>query len=464
MRFRLTGTVVIFLATGIAQSALGQGPPAPQASPSQTPSTSTLVGEATRNQPPSVVGGGKFVSLEGRFSVSLPQRNHGVHGLALSTPFGVARGDGYEWRMKEASFIVGYADAAQPVDIPEVAKQVFESLREDFKKIAGANNGLVWKEKQIELGTHQGIEQRLDLFSGVMVQRTYLVSRRLYQEVMVVKTTQRDYEGLASKVLDSFKILDESEVSAKLTEEVAKAEPSPLPQQPIAQRVGSDASDNGLHGRVKTVLEESQDLSGTWSVQTKKRNSLENYNEQGNLMRRERYDYKGNLDDITVYGYIDGNRVSQSKTISREYNPPPVKINPAPGASDKESDPRYQTKFAFKYDAQNRLIEHSWFRSNGERFLRYVYNYTGNQLEKLVYTEDGTVNQRSISTLDNKGNEIEKTSFDPRDGAPGAKYSYVYELDARGNWTKRTTSTMVTKDESSQPEPLYVHYRKITYF
>lgn len=459
---RLTLTaVVVIIPIGVASLrsiALAQAPPATQASASGSSGTPTT------QELPSLDAGGKFVSLEGRFSVSLPAQNHGFHGLALPTPFGVAKGDAYEWRMKEASFVVGYADAAQPVDNPETAKRVFEALREEFKKIATANSGLVWKEKQLQLGGHQGIEQRLDFFSGFMIQRTYLVSRRLYQTVMVIRTTQRNYEGLASKVLDSFKILNEPEVSSKLAQKGAEAEPSPLPQQPMIQRAGSDASDKGLHGRVKTVLEESQDLSGTWSVQTRKRDSFETYNEQGNLTRAEFYDYKGNLHDITVYGYVDGSRVSNSKTIQHEYNPPGVMVRAAPGAVIKKSDLRYQTKFEFKYDEQKRLIEHSWFRSNGERFLRYVYNYKGNQLEKLVYSEDGSLNQRSLSILDSKGNEIERTSFDPRDGAAGATHSYAYEFDAHGNWTKRTTSKVVSKDGSTNLEPLYVDFRKITYF
>jgi hypothetical protein len=458
MRLTLIVAAVIIIPIGadkFTSFALAQGPP-----PAQTPTSSAQVGEGKRDGPPSLtVAGSNFVSLEGRFSVSLPAQGHTFRGLALPTPYGRAKGDAYEWRMKEASFVIGYADAAQSVDSPEAAKQVFELLREDFKKIASANRGLVWKEKEIALGSHQGIEQRLDLFSGFMVQRTYLVSHRLYQTVMVVSTAQREYESMAAKVLDSFKLLDESEVSSRLAEDAARAEPPPLPQQPIAQRVGSDASDNGLHGRVKTVLEESQDLSGTWSVQTKKRDSFESYNELGNLTRGEFYDYKGNLHDITVYGYIDGNRVSQSKTIEREYNPPPV-MSP-PGAVTKKSDPRYQTRFEFKYDQQKRLIEHGWFHSNGELFLRYVYRFTGNQLERLVYSDDGSLNQRSVSLLDGKGNEIERTSFDPRDGASGAKHSYVYEFDAHGNWTKRTTSKAMT---NGQHEPLYVDFRTITYF
>src|SRR5678816_57557 len=238
--------------------------------------------------------------------------------------------------MKEAGFVVGHADAPVPVDSPEQTQKVFESLHEQIKRLANANNGAMREDKQIQLGKYPGIEQRVDLFSAFIVQRTYVVSRRLYQAVMVIKTEQREFESAATKVLDSFKVLEESDVSAKLAEEAKKAEPTPLPQQPVAQRAGTDATDNGMHGQVKTVLEESQDLSGTWSVQTKKRDSFVQYNQQGNRVRQESYDYKGNLDELTVYGNIDRSRVSDFKMIDKEYNPPPGVIVAPPGAVVKK--------------------------------------------------------------------------------------------------------------------------------
>jgi len=366
--------------------------------------------------------------------------------------------------MKEASFVIGYADAAQAVDDPDTAKQVFTSLREEVKKLAKANHGEVGAEKQIELDKHPGIEQRIELFTGLIVQRTYLVSHRLYQTVLVVNTTQRVYEALAAGVLDTFKILNEADVATRLAQETANTEPSPLPQQPVARRLASDADDEGLHGRVKTVLTESQDLSGTWSVQTRKRNSLENYNEQGNLTRRESYDYKGNLSDITVYGYIDGSRVSYSKTIQHEYNPPPMIVSVPPGIVTRKSDSRYHYKFAFKYDDKKRLTEKTWFHSNGELWLRYVYKYTGNQREELVYSADGSLNQRYVSILDDKGNEMEETIFETRDGSIRLKQSYAYEFDSNGNWTKRTSSKLVPKDGKPTYVPDSVYYRTITYY
>ncbi len=156
---RLTSGATIFIAIAItlpihSSMGLAQSPPAP-----------APAGDAKREWPPSIIGAGTFVSLEGRFSVSLPQQNHGLQRLSIATPFGIAKGDSYVWEMKEASFVIGYADAAQAVDNPDTAKQVLTSLREALKKLAAANNGVVGAEIQIELDNHPGIEHRVELFT-----------------------------------------------------------------------------------------------------------------------------------------------------------------------------------------------------------------------------------------------------------------------------------------------------------
>ena len=414
--------------------------------------------------PPSVVGAGTFVSLEGRFSIALPQGIHGFRPLAFNTAAGRAVGDAYDWKMKEGSFIAGYVDAPQPLDGPEMSKQVFESIRNGMDSWARSQNGKLIAHKQFDLDSHPALEVKLELPAGLIWQRYYLVSRRLYEVSLALKTEQRAYEDLALRVCESFKVLSDVEVTAAVKTKAAEAEPTPLPQEPVAARVGSDAADDGLRGKVKTVFQEDEDLSGTWSVQGRKPAAKEYYDERGNLTKREFYDYKGNLDEIMVYGYLDGARVASRKSIEHEYNPPPMMIASAPGATRAKSDPRYSNKFTFQYDDKGRLIEKTWLLSNGEVSIRYVYKYSRNQREELVYSSDGSLNQHYVSVLDATGNEIEETTFETRDGSVRSKSKYAYEFDAKGNWIKRTTSKWVTKDGKSDYAPAYVDYRTINYY
>ena len=416
---------------------------------------------------PSVVGATTFVSLEAKFTIALPQTQHGFRPLSIDTPVGRATGDAYSWTMKEGAFIAGYVDAPQKLDDAETSKKVFASIREGMKRWAESQRGTLISDRQIDFETHPVLEVRLELPDHLTWQRFYLISRRLYEVILVLKPEQRAYEAVAVKVLDSFKVLSDADVSAALKAKAAEAEPSPLPQEPIVPRVRSDAEDDGLHGGVKTVFQEDEDLSGTWSVQGRKPNSMEYYNQRGNLTKRESHDYKGNLSDITVYGYLDGARVSRRKSIEHEYNPPPMMMVSPPGEARPKSDPRYSNKFTFQYDDQKRLIEKAWLMNNGQLSIRYVYKYSGNpanQREDLVYTADGSLNQRYLSVLDDKGNEVEQTSFETRDGSVRGKYKYVYEFDAKGNWIKRTTSRWTTKDGKSYYAPAYVDYRTISYY
>lgn len=417
-------------------------------------------------RPPSVRDGGTFVSLEGQFSIALPSQQNGFTPLELETPAGRGSGDGYSWEMKEGIFTAGYIVAARPLDHPNIIADVFGSIRKSTDQWASAKDGKLISDKESVFESHPALELIYEFPGGVYWQRFYLVSRRLYHVVLVVRTEQRAMEAEALKVLDSFKLLSDAEVAAALKAKFAAAEPSPLPQEPVATRAGSDAGDNRLHGRVKTVFRESEDLSGTWAVQGRKPSAMDYYNERGNLTRAEFYDYKGNLSDITVYGYIDGARVSSRKSIEHNYNPPPMMIGPAPGAAARpKPDPRYSNKFVFQYDEQKRLIEKTWFLSNGEVTVRDVYKYRGNpvnEVEGLGYSADGSLNRRYVSLRDEKGNEIERTDFDTKNGSIFTRSKYTYEFDSHGNWIKRTISE--AKGGGWDYKPAYVDYRTITYY
>jgi hypothetical protein len=253
----------------------------------------------------SVVGAPRFVSLEGRFSISLPDRSS-LKNATIPTPFGDRSGDLYEWKTKEGTFSVGYVDSSQPINDPEALKQFFDEATERFRRLTVANGGDIAEVKKITLDKHPGIEQRVDLSRGTIIRRMYIVTRRTYELYVVVKDSQREAESTAVGVLNSFKLLTDSEI----TEEALKAGPRPLPQTPEALRAGSDAADEGLRGPVKSVHTEIQYLSETPLTHGGTRSSLTTYNKNGNKLRTESYDFKNNLDLIEVYGYLDGSRVS----------------------------------------------------------------------------------------------------------------------------------------------------------
>ena len=412
----------------------------------------------SRTQQPSAP---RFVSLDGRFSVSLPDPSD-PRRVRMSTPFGDAPARQYEWKTKEAGFGVAYTDIHQLIKQPEAVNKFFDEAAEHFTQRALANGGNTRATKKLTLDERPGIEQRADLPNATIIRRLYLVSRRIYEITVVVQKSQRKYENNALSVLDSFKLLTESEI----TDEALKAGPA-LPQTPEAPRAGSDADEEGLRGPVKSVRTEIQYLVETPFTRNGTRSSITTYNEKGNRLRKESFDFKNNLDLITVYGYVDGRRVSASKSIDREYGLPVGTGGGIGGGghvpSNRKKDTRYDHWFEYKYDEKKHLVEQAEFVSNGDFLERSVYKYEGNQKEELVYSADGTLRRRDVYILNDKGDETERTYFDSA-GKILSKFSYTYEYDSKGNWTKRTNSQIEGSERLRQLNPPSIHLRTITYY
>src|ERR1041385_1168740 len=58
--------------------------------------------------PPSVKESDLFVSIQGRFSIALPDNYHGFTPLSANTSAGLVLGDSYDWVMKEGRFAAGF--------------------------------------------------------------------------------------------------------------------------------------------------------------------------------------------------------------------------------------------------------------------------------------------------------------------------------------------------------------------
>lgn len=414
--------------------------------------------------PPSAQKGsdeaGAFVSLQGRFTITLPKQVSAYRGIATNMPEGRIEGDAFSWRTAEGVFEVSYMDLPAAL----ATKAVFDRGRDN--KLLLNRKAKLAGERNISLAGNAGRETRFETPEGIQIVRTYLAGNRLYEVSVTMADSLKSKEASAVRVLDSFRLLSQAEVAAARKKEADEAAPSPLPQDNPAPKPKSDAEDEGLKGRVKTVFKETQDLSGTWYVSGRKPSSVDYYDERGQFTRREFYDYKGNLSQVAVYGHVGGERVRSDKMVEHEYNPPPVMVAAGPPTVGErpKSDPRYTYRFRYKYDDKGRLVEEAWHHSGGRLWLRYVYKFEGDKKEELVYSEDGSLNQRYVSMLDSKGNEIEQISYDVKTGSIESRYSYAYEFDSQGNWTKRTTSKWITKDGKEQFAPYYVTYRTITYY
>ncbi len=404
-----------------------------------------------------------FVSLDGRFSLAFPQQTQGFAALSPKQLGTNATGMQFTWKFQEGDAIVMF------VDFPETD---LKGTEEELQKVSANLSAAVLKTfpqgkaadtKFFKLGEVPASQTSFEFGENKFgVQQLYLVKNRLYRALSIFQNAEN--EKFLNQAFDSFKLISQTEVDAELQKKFEAMKPSALPQEPVAARETTDAQDENLKGKVKKVVEDSEDLSGTWSVQGRKPSSVTYFNEKGNYIERDSYDYKGNPFEITVYGYIDGKRVSNSKTTSYEYDPPPMMIPKSKTEEPvKKADPRYEYSFEHKYK-DGKLIEEQMVYSNGKKGLRYVSNYNGNQVEKLVYDEKDKLNQKYLYTLDKDGNEIEGISYEVFKIYPERKYRHAYEFDEKGNWIKQITSTETTENGVTSFKPSSVSYRTITYF
>ena len=407
-----------------------------------------------------------FVSLDGRFSLAFPQQTQGFTALSPKQLGMQATGMQFTWKFQEGDAIVMF------VDFPEAE---LKGTEEELQKISANINaallksfpsGKVADSKSFNVGEIPASHTSFDFGENKFgVQRLYLVKNRLYRALSIFENAEN--EKLLTQTLDSFKLISKSEIEAELQKKIEAMKPPALPQEPIALRQTTDAQEDNLKGKVKKIISESEDLSGTWSVQGRKVSSVVYFNEGGNYIERDSYDSQGNPFQITMYGYIDGKRVSNSRTTNYEYNPPA----PMPMAKStneepvKKADPRYEYSFEFKYK-DGKLVERQMVFSNGKKGLRYVSIYNGNQVEKLVYTEKDELNQKYLYTFDKDGNEIEQINYGLSNYKfyGDRKYRYTYEFDEKGNWIKRITLTEATENGVMTFKPSSVTYRMITYF
>lgn len=250
--------------------------------------------------------------------------------------------------------------------------------------------------------------------------------------------------------------------------QLAKVTPSPLPQSPVVSRIGSDAKDDGLKGRVKTLLEEMEYLDKTEYPAERHKSREQQFGNDGNLVKATFYDYRGNPSFIVVYGYLDSKRVSKAgPSIRHSYDPPPLMAPPGTSKPEPKGDDRYTSAWEYKYDKAGHIIEELRYNNAGLANYRTSYEY-GDKTEKRMSCNVPCSGSafRNFSSLDADGRVIKLESDNPQTMMdPDSVTTFRYlEFDSAGNWTKReATGTRSISRDGTKPIH-YIEYRTFTYF
>ena len=400
-----------------------------------------------------------FKSGAGGFQINLPRDFTTTKDLAFDDGNITGSGKFYTWEKPQSYFyqIFYYKlDTDKKSLSPKEKSLISEPFREALLK-EPKEKGVPVMEKDYFFNGNKGTEIQIIFTEGKSITRYFFVNKRLYY----LNAMFNHSLGIAqvTKLMDSFSLLDfKTIVELKIEEST----PKPLPQEPVAAKIKTDAQDSNLKGKIETVIEEIQESPNTKREQY----SEKYYNEAGNLVKEISFD-EGYPSDVTVWGYIDGSRVNDVGFIyfDEDQRPPPKRLTvqgTVVGEENLPKDERYHTKYKYRYDEQGRLVEKWNYSNDGTLQSRNVYNYTENKREELNFGSDGSQWSQTIEFLDNNGNVIEEHSI--YDGKVGMKLIYNYEFDSQRNWIVEKISKKVKVKGKTILKHLSASYRTITYY
>lgn len=260
----------------------------------------------------------------------------------------------------------------------------------------------------------------------------------------------------------------------------------------------ADREKAGLRGPVRTLVENSGTLEGGSPLFSVTRT----YNIQGRLAemefslsrpsdshadikRRTVYTY-GDKGQIVGTGYKDGNVSSTSLSI-RDANGRPTEFsiyNPE-GVLTFKTVQRYDDRgnktetiiykiggtiafrslYTYDIDVNGKVENVISYRSDGslDYKARTRYDNKGHMLEEVFSRADATTDERRTYIYNENGQEEEKVVYNS-DGSIRITEVSAYQYDSVGNWTKRTTQKLVSKEGKLIPESTATVERIITYY
>ena len=376
-------------------------------------------------------------------------------------------------------FSVSYGVGNVNLEAPEKASKFLADFRVQILGHSEKESRLLG-ERQTSLDGHPGIEVVAESSEAQTVTQGFVVKNRFYILTVSLSPPQRLNPQSALRAFNSFRLLPPEVLDGELAKLVNSFSPELLPQDPFVARPTTDAQDERLKGKVKKVSTEIELYAGENPSGIRYLGSEMEFNERGDLTRLVGYDAIPSL--VIVYGYLNGQRVARmatkglgvilmtDKPKAKDYMPPRV---------ERKID---SLKLKYKYNAAGQLIEKRILLDNGDEYESTTYDL---KAKKMVHSGGSLwgrlLNSKDTYLLDDGGNPVEqditRSTAEPYTYVGGEqvihsqkvtttklKNLYTYEFDAHGNWIKRTTSQLETKDGKQVSSLFDILYRTITYY
>ena len=239
-----------------------------------------------------------------------------------------------------------------------------------------------------------------------------------------------------------------------------------------AQNLASDATLDGLHGKVKNVTKTTYEARTDFHGVTSEGDLLERletaYNSKGwrktmtyvtpeaDVIFRSRFKHDG-FGLTTVEQIVDNNENIIGRTY---YSYDAQNILKEMWVEDAER--QIESRTLVRFDAQGRLVQRSLNDAAGNIFKREVFTYAGNNVDKkVVFDRSGKKMQEWRYEYDENNEPVSQTLYDYSEVEPEMYITiFQYEYDTHGNWTRRTESELV----DGEPVMQYIVTREIEYF
>ena len=397
----------------------------------------------------------QFISVYGNFSIELSENPNLTRGLRNEDAPDKGAGMIYAWESENVVYTALYLDPLQTTDnlTPVEQAKNFEEINQNVRETIKKYNGKIIFERPLPIDANPGIEIQAAIGAGKMIARNFQVGQRSYSLQAVLRDLKDGRKAL--KVLDSFKLTDGR---ANVLKTIAEFTPKDLPPIPISKMRRSDLETANLKGKVKTVVEESEDLTGDAFQQGRIFAAEYFYNADGFQTREISYDMRGNPVQIAAYGFIENALAVRFGKIRK----PSEQTAPI---TEKPKDLRFDLKFKYVFDKQGRVTESKYYRPGGELSSRTLTIYTANKTEAQNFNAQGELVSKTFQTFDEKGNLIESFFQMLKPTVIEYKAIYKYEsVDEKGNWTRRILSEWRTEDGKSFYEPVKIQYRTFVYY
>ena len=397
----------------------------------------------------------QFISVYGNFSIELSENPNLTRGLRNEEAPDKGAGMIYAWESENVVYTALYLDPLQTTDnlTPVEQAKNFEEINQNVRETIKKYNGKIIFERPLPIDANPGMEIQAAIGAGKMIARNFQVGQRSYSLQAVLRDLKDGRKAL--KVLDSFKLTDGR---ANVLKTIAEFTPKDLPPIPISKMRRSDLETANLKGKVKTVVEESEDLTGDAFQQGRIFAAEYFYNADGFQTREISYDMRGNPVQIAVYGFI----VNALAVRFGKIRKPSEQTAPI---TEKPKDLRFDLKFKYVFDKQGRVTESKYYRPGGELSSRTLTIYTDTKTEAQNFNAQGELVSKTFQTFDEKGNLIESFFQMLKPTVIEYKAIYKYEsVDEKGNWTRRILSEWRTEDGKSFYEPVKIQYRTFVYY